>query len=46
MLNLVGESGFHNVPMSLLANRSGAGGDVIFYYRCYAISSSLWCSEK
>ncbi len=28
MLDLVGERGFHNAPMSLLAERSGASVDV------------------
>jgi len=41
MLDLVGEHGFHNAPMSLLAKRSGASVDVIYHYHCYAIRGSL-----
>jgi AcrR family transcriptional regulator len=41
MLDLVGERGFHNAPMFLLAKRPGANVNVIHYYHCYAIRRPL-----
>jgi TetR/AcrR family transcriptional regulator, repressor of fatR-cypB operon len=41
MLDLVGERGFHNTALSLLAKRSGASVDVIYHYHRCAIRRSL-----
>ena len=41
MLDLVGERGFRNAPMRLLAKRSGANAGVIYHYHCYSFRRSL-----